>query len=62
MTSLQLTYGGVLLAVSANQICLPVPSVVFLITAGALSAHEDMRASIIVFLGVMGCLAADGIG
>jgi membrane protein DedA with SNARE-associated domain len=62
VTSLQLTYGGVLLAVFANQICLPIPSVVFLIAAGALSAHGDMRASIIVFLGVLGCLAADGIG
>lgn len=62
MTSLQLTYGGVLLAVFANQICLPVPSVVFLIAAGALSAHGEMRASIIIFLGALGCLAADGIG
>jgi membrane protein DedA with SNARE-associated domain/rhodanese-related sulfurtransferase len=62
VTSLQLTYGGVLLAVFANQICLPVPSVVFLIAAGALSAHGRMSASIVVFLGVLGCLAADGIG
>ena len=62
MTSLQLTYGGVLFAVFANQICLPVPSVVFLIAAGALSAHGRMSASIVVFLGVLGCLAADGIG
>ena len=62
MTSLQLTYGGVLLAVFANQICLPVPSVAFLIAAGALSAHGEMRASIIIFLGALGCLAADGIG
>lgn len=62
MTSLQLSYGGVLLAVFANQICLPVPSVVFLIAAGALSAHGRMSASIVVFLGVLGCLAADGIG
>jgi membrane protein DedA with SNARE-associated domain/rhodanese-related sulfurtransferase len=62
VTSLQLTYGGVLLAVFANQICLPVPSVVFLIAGGALSAHGRMSASIVVFLGVLGCLAADGIG
>jgi len=62
VTSLQLTYGGVLLAVFANQICLPVPSVVFLIAAGALSAHGRMSASIVVFLGVLGCLAGDGIG
>ena len=62
MTSLQLTYTGVLLAVFANQICLPIPAVVFLIPAGALSAHGEMSASILVFLGVLGCLAADGIG
>jgi membrane protein DedA with SNARE-associated domain/rhodanese-related sulfurtransferase len=59
--SSQLTYTGVLLAVFANQICLPVPSVVFLMAAGALSAHGEMRTGIIVFLGVFACLAADGI-
>jgi membrane protein DedA with SNARE-associated domain/rhodanese-related sulfurtransferase len=61
VTSLQLTYTGVLLAVFANQICLPIPSVVFLMAAGALSAHGRMRTSIIVILAVFGCLAADGI-
>ena len=60
-TSWQLTYTGVLLAVFANQICLPVPSVVFLMAAGAISAHGGMRASIIVILAVFGCLAADWI-
>ena len=60
-TSSQLTYGGVLLAVFANQVGLPVPSVAFLMVAGALSAHGGMRKSIIVFLGVLGCLAGDGI-
>jgi membrane protein DedA with SNARE-associated domain/rhodanese-related sulfurtransferase len=59
--SLQLTYPGVLLAVFAQQLCLPIPSVVFLMAAGALSARGEMRTTIIVFLGVSGCLAADGI-
>jgi len=59
--SSQLTYTGIFLAVFANQSCLPVPSVVFLLAAGALSANGEMRASIIVFLGVFGCLAGDGI-
>jgi membrane protein DedA with SNARE-associated domain/rhodanese-related sulfurtransferase len=59
--SSQLTYTGVLAAVFANQICLPVPSVVFLMAAGALSAHGEMRASIIVVLGVSACLVADNI-
>ena len=60
-TSLQLTYGGVFLAVFANQVALPVPSIAFLMAAGALSAHGGMRTSIIVLLGVLGCLAGDGI-
>ena len=60
-TSWQLTYTGVSLAVFANQICLPVPSIVFLMAAGAISAHGGMRASIIVILAVFACLAADWI-
>jgi len=60
-TSWQLTYTGVTLAVFANQICLPVPSVVFLMAAGAISAHGGMHASIIVILAVFGCLIADWI-
>ena len=60
-TSWELTYTGVLLAVFANQICLPVPSIVFLMAAGAISAHGGMRASIIVILAVLGCLTADWI-
>ena len=58
---LQLTYPGVLLAVFAEQLCLPIPSVVFLMAAGALSARGEMRTSIIVLMGVSGCLAADGL-
>ena len=57
----QLTYVGVLLAVFANQLCLPVPSVFFLMAAGALAARGQMRTSIIVCLGISGCLAADWI-
>ncbi len=61
MTPPQLTYAGVLLAVLANQLCLPVPSIVFLMAAGALSAHGDMQMSTVVLLSVLPCLAADGI-
>ena len=57
----QLTYTGVLLAVFANQICLPIPSVVFLMAAGALAAQGKMRASIILILSVAACLIADWI-
>ena len=56
----QLTYSAILLAVFANQICLPIPSIVFLMAAGALSAHGEMRNSIVVFLSVLARLAADG--
>jgi len=49
----------VLLAVLAQQLCLPIPSIAFLIAAGALSARGEMRASIIVLLAVLGCLTAD---
>ena len=61
MTPPQLTYTGVLLAVLANQLCLPVPAIVFLMAAGALSAHGDMQMSTVVLLSVLPCLAADGI-
>jgi membrane protein DedA with SNARE-associated domain/rhodanese-related sulfurtransferase len=57
----QLTYTAVLLAVLAEQLCLPVPSVVFLMAAGALSARGEMRTSIIVSLGILACLAADSM-
>ena len=60
-TSSQLTYIGIALAVFANQLCLPIPSVVFLMAAGALAAHGGMRTSIIVLLAVLACLSADGI-
>ena len=53
-TLLQLTYTGVFLAVLAQQVGLPIPSVVFLMAAGALSAHGEMRPSIIVLVGCFG--------
>src|ERR1700676_4326859 len=57
----ELTYTGVLLAVLANQLCLPVPSIVFLMAAGAFSAQGHMQANIVVPLSVFACLVADGI-
>ncbi|MBV8572010.1 MAG: VTT domain-containing protein [Acidobacteriaceae bacterium] len=59
--SSQLTYTGVLLAVFAQQLCLPIPSVVFLIAAGALSAKGGMQTGIVVLVAVSACLAADGL-
>src|SRR5271167_2105863 len=60
-TTWQLTYTGVTLAVFANQFCLPVPSIVFLMAAGAIAAHGGMRTSIIVILAIVGSLTADCI-
>jgi membrane protein DedA with SNARE-associated domain/rhodanese-related sulfurtransferase len=60
-TPSQLTYIGVVLAVLANQLCLPVPAIVFLMAGGALSARGDMRGSVIVAVSVLPCLAADGL-
>jgi len=60
-TLLELTYSGLFLAVLAQQAGLPIPSVVFLMAAGALSAHGAMSPAIIVLLGVLGCLAGDGV-
>jgi membrane protein DedA with SNARE-associated domain/rhodanese-related sulfurtransferase len=60
-SSFELTYPGVLLAVFGEQLCLPIPSIVFLMAAGALSARGEMRTSIIVLMGVLGCVVADGL-
>jgi membrane protein DedA with SNARE-associated domain/rhodanese-related sulfurtransferase len=60
-TLLHLTYSGLFLAVLAQQLGLPIPSVVFLMAAGALSARGGMSPTIIVLLGVVGCLAGDGV-
>lgn len=60
-TPSQLTYIGVAFAVLANQLCLPVPAIVFLMAGGALSANGHMRAGVIVLVCVLPCLAADGL-
>lgn len=59
--STQLTYAGILIAVLLNQACLPIPAVFILMGAGALSVQGEMRLSIVIFMGVVGCLVGDGI-
>ena len=61
ITSGHLTYAAVFLAVLAEQLGLPFPSPVFLMTAGALSAQEQMQPSVIVLVGMIGCLVADTV-
>src|SRR5262245_65653809 len=54
-----ITYPTILVAVFANQLCLPIPAVLFLITAGALVGSGSLNFTIVVLVGVVGCLAAD---
>ena len=57
----QLSYPSLLLAVLARQLCLPIPAVLFLMTAGALAAHGKLHISLILAAGVLGCVAGDFI-
>ncbi|WP_353069900.1 VTT domain-containing protein [Tunturibacter empetritectus] len=59
--STQLTYPGIGIAVFAQQLCLPVPSMVLLVTVGALAAHgqEALHIWLVILAGVTGCLLAD---
>jgi membrane protein DedA with SNARE-associated domain/rhodanese-related sulfurtransferase len=54
-----ITYPAILLAVFANQLCLPVPAVLFLITAGALVATGNLSLGGVILAGVAGSLLAD---
>jgi membrane protein DedA with SNARE-associated domain/rhodanese-related sulfurtransferase len=58
----ELTYTGIALAVFAQQFCLPVPSMLLLMTAGALAAQGrgHLHLSLVLLAGVIGCLLADG--
>jgi membrane protein DedA with SNARE-associated domain/rhodanese-related sulfurtransferase len=57
----QLSYSGLFLAVFARQLCLPVPAILFLITAGALAAHGELHVTLVIVAGMLGCLAGDFI-
>lgn len=54
-----ITYPTILMAVFANQLCLPVPSVLFLITAGALVKSGSLNLVSVILAGVVGSLLAD---
>jgi membrane protein DedA with SNARE-associated domain/rhodanese-related sulfurtransferase len=49
----------IFLAVFANQLCLPVPAVLFLMTAGALVASGSLNLGGVILAGVVGSLLAD---
>jgi membrane protein DedA with SNARE-associated domain/rhodanese-related sulfurtransferase len=46
-------------AVFARQICLPVPANLFLLTAGALARRGGFNMSLVLCVGILGCLAGD---
>jgi membrane protein DedA with SNARE-associated domain/rhodanese-related sulfurtransferase len=54
-----LTYPMIFLAVFANQLCLPIPSVLFLITAGALAKTGSLNLWVVILVGVAACILAD---
>jgi membrane protein DedA with SNARE-associated domain/rhodanese-related sulfurtransferase len=54
-----ITYPIILMAVFARQICLPIPAVLFLISAGALAASGRLNVPGVILIGIIGCLLAD---
>jgi len=58
-----LTYSGIGLAVFGQQLCLPVPAMLLLMTAGALAADGQghLQMPLVLLCGVVGCVAADSI-
>jgi membrane protein DedA with SNARE-associated domain len=55
----RITYPFLWVAVFARQLCLPVPAIFFLMTAGALAGRGELRIGIILAVSTLGCLAAD---
>ena len=63
ISTAQLTYSGIGIAVFGQQFCLPIPSMLLLMTAGALAGRGDRHLEIFLVLlsGVLGCLVADSV-
>jgi membrane protein DedA with SNARE-associated domain/rhodanese-related sulfurtransferase len=57
--ALGMTYLILWAAVFGRQICLPVPANLFLLTAGALARDGGLNMSLILCVGILGCLAGD---
>ena len=57
--ALSITYLILWVAVFARQICLPVPANLFLLTAGALARSGELNMSVVMCVGILGCLAGD---
>ena len=57
--ALSITYSILWVAVFARQICLPVPANFLLLTAGALVHGGRLNMSLVLCVGILGCLAGD---
>jgi membrane protein DedA with SNARE-associated domain/rhodanese-related sulfurtransferase len=57
--ALSITYLILWAAVFARQICLPVPANLLLLTAGALARGGGLNMILVLFVGILGCLAGD---
>src|SRR6202522_2788024 len=57
--ALAMTYSILWVAVFSRQICLPVPANLFLLTAGALVRGGGLNMSLVLCVGILGCLAGD---
>jgi membrane protein DedA with SNARE-associated domain/rhodanese-related sulfurtransferase len=57
--ALSMTYLILWAAVFGRQICLPVPANLFLLTAGALARDGGLNMSLVLCVGILGCLAGD---
>jgi membrane protein DedA with SNARE-associated domain/rhodanese-related sulfurtransferase len=57
----RITYPFLWIAVFARQLCLPVPAVFFLMTAGALAGRGELEIGLVLAVSALGCLAADYI-
>jgi membrane protein DedA with SNARE-associated domain/rhodanese-related sulfurtransferase len=57
--ALSMTYLILWVAVFSRQICLPVPANLFLLTAGALARGGGLNMSVVMCVGILGCLAGD---
>ena len=55
----RITYPFLWVAVFARQLCLPVPAIFFLMTAGALAGRGELRIGLILAVSTLGCVAAD---
>jgi hypothetical protein len=57
----RITYPFLWVAVFARQLCLPVPAIFFLMTAGALAGRGELQIGLVLVVSTLGCLAADFI-